>query len=104
MGLLCCRYCGNTEFFVLSVHETMCKCGFILTKLSDYRIDEPPQEIDLFPHSTDEQNAEVISKISLLKAEIDKCLDERNKEEFNRLSFELKKILEKGVRDAKVRL
>ncbi|MEC1520680.1 IDEAL domain-containing protein [Neobacillus niacini] len=34
--------------------------------------------------------AELITKISLLKRRIDQCLDERDQEAFNRLSFELK--------------
>lgn len=34
--------------------------------------------------------ADLITKISLLKKEIDTCLDERNEERFYRLSFELK--------------
>jgi hypothetical protein len=36
------------------------------------------------------KKAELITKISLLKQKIDHCLDERNEEEFYRLTFELK--------------
>ncbi|WHY00516.1 IDEAL domain-containing protein [Neobacillus sp. DY30] len=34
--------------------------------------------------------AELITKISLLKRKIDQCLDERDQEAFNRLTFELR--------------
>lgn len=36
------------------------------------------------------KKADLITKISLLKREIDKCLDERDQERFYQLSFELK--------------
>jgi uncharacterized OB-fold protein len=90
MKKLFCKYCGNGEFYVLNLHETMCKCGFKLTKLSDYRRVESKTEKNPLLRAYDQQKAEVIAKISLLKREIDKCLDDRNKERFEKLSLELK--------------
>ncbi|MFF2447207.1 IDEAL domain-containing protein [Neobacillus sp. NPDC058068] len=86
MKKLLCKYCGNAEFYVVNLHETVCKCGLRLTKLSDYRREgTKPAE-----YPSQKQQADLISKISILKREIDKCLDEREQEGFHQLSLELK--------------
>ncbi|MCL6573523.1 MAG: IDEAL domain-containing protein [Bacillus sp. (in: Bacteria)] len=107
MKKLSCKYCGNGEFYVLNLQETMCKCGYKLTKLSDYRMVESQTEKNSLLHTNDQQKAEVIAKISLLKSEIDKCLDDRNKKRFETLSLELKVLqnfLEKEVSNPEFRL
>ncbi|MFZ7946793.1 IDEAL domain-containing protein [Neobacillus sp. 19] len=83
MKKLVCKYCGNAEFYVLNVNETLCKCGVRLTKLSDYR--NAPK-----PNKEQKRQADAISRVSLLKREIDKCLDERDEERFNKLTYELR--------------
>ncbi|WHY86135.1 IDEAL domain-containing protein [Neobacillus novalis] len=86
MKKLLCKYCGNAEFFVVNLHETVCKCGLRLTKLSDYRREgTKPAE-----YPSQKRQADLISKIILLKQEIDKCLDNREQEGFHKLSLELK--------------
>ncbi|MFJ5717140.1 IDEAL domain-containing protein [Neobacillus sp. NPDC093127] len=86
MKKLLCKYCGNAEFFVVNLHETICKCGLRLTKLSDYRREgTKPAE-----YPSQKRQADLISKIILLKQEIDNCLDKREQEGFHRLSLELK--------------
>ena len=85
MRKLVCRNCGNAEFKVLNVGETLCKCGRRLTKLSDYQWEAPQKWKE-----DQRRRAEIISKISLLKREIDKCLDERDEEGFKKRSLELK--------------
>ena len=55
---------------------------------------------DFYLHQ--KKQAEVISKISLLKRAIDKCLDERDKETFKMLTSELRvcqHVLQKGMND-----
>ena len=84
MRKLVCRNCGNAEFKVLNVGETLCKCGRRLTKLSDYQWEAPQKWKE-----DQRRRAEIISKISLLKREIDKCLDERDEEGFKKRSLEL---------------
>jgi uncharacterized protein YpiB (UPF0302 family) len=101
MRKLSCKVCGNNEFQVLNVNETLCKCGLRLTKLSDYRSEEPKIRTEHF-HLDQKKQAEVISKISLLKRAIDKCLDEQDKETFKKLTSELRvcqHVLQKGVND-----
>ncbi|EKN66525.1 hypothetical protein BABA_15487 [Neobacillus bataviensis LMG 21833] len=85
MKKLVCKYCGNAEFYVLSVNETLCKCGVRLTKPSDYLREDSPKW-----RGDQRRQAEAISKISLLKREIDKCLDERDQERFKKLTYELR--------------
>ncbi|MFJ7726075.1 IDEAL domain-containing protein [Neobacillus sp. NPDC097160] len=85
MRKLVCKYCRNAEFYVLNVNETLCKCGVRLTKLSDYLSEDSPKW-----RGDQKRQAEVISKISLLKREIDKCLDERDQERFKKLTYELR--------------
>ncbi len=105
MKKLVCKYCGNAEFTVLNVGETLCKCGLRLTKLSDYAQEKPQRPRD--HHYLDQKRqAEVISKISLLKREIDKCLDERDEEGFKKRTYEIKlwqHFLETGVHDPQIR-
>jgi ribosomal protein L37E len=85
MKKLICRNCGNEDFKVLNVGETLCKCGRRLTKLSDYQWETPKKWKE-----DQRRRAEIISKVSLLKREIDKCLDERDEEGFNKRTLELK--------------
>jgi len=85
MKKLVCKYCGNAEFYVLNVNETLCKCGVRLTKLSDYLKEDSPKW-----RGDQKRHAEVISKISLLKHEIDTSLDERDPERFKKLTYELR--------------
>ncbi|TWD99421.1 hypothetical protein FB550_10756 [Neobacillus bataviensis] len=85
MKKLICRNCGNEEFKVLNVGETLCRCGRRLTKLSDYQWENSQKWKE-----DQRRRAEIISKISLLKREIDKCLDERDEEGFKKRTFELK--------------
>jgi hypothetical protein len=87
MKKLVCKYCGNAEFYVLNFDETMCKCGFILTKPSDYKMEEPKEG----KKPAYKLKADLIVKISLLKGKIDICLDEGNKEKFLTLASELNK-------------
>lgn len=84
MKNLICKNCGNAEFKVLAVGETLCKCGRRLTMLSDYRWGNTTKWTEL-----QKRRAEIISKISLLKREIDKCLDERDEEGFMKRTLEL---------------
>ena len=95
MKKLLCKYCGNAEFYVLNVNETLCKCGVRLTKLSDYRREEQW-------HKGQKRQAEVVSKISLLKREIDNCLDERDPERFKKLTYELR-VCQHVLNDSKAR-
>ncbi|WP_462410265.1 IDEAL domain-containing protein [Neobacillus sp. Marseille-QA0830] len=89
MRKLKCRYCGNDEFFVIDVGVNWCKCGLLLTQPIDYARELPPKRNK---HISMEQRcqAEIITKMSLLQREIDQCLDERNQEKFQRLTYELK--------------
>jgi hypothetical protein len=105
MKKLICKSCGNAEFTVLNVGENLCKCGLRLTKLTDYAF-EKPQKKNERARLDQQRRAEVISKISLLKREIDKCLDERDEEGFKKRTFELKlcqHFLGTGVTDTQVR-
>jgi ribosomal protein L37E len=102
MKKLICRKCGNGEFKVLNVGETLCKCGQRLTKLSDYQWETPKKW-----NENQRRRAEIISKVSLLKREIDKCLDERDEEGFKKRSLELKlcyQLLETTLADPQHRL
>jgi hypothetical protein len=102
MKKLICRNCGNTEFEVLNVGETLCKCGRRLTKLSDYQLESSSKWKE-----NQRRRAEIISKISLLKREVDKCLDERDEEGFKKRSFELKlcyHFLDNALQDPQLRL
>jgi uncharacterized protein YpiB (UPF0302 family) len=85
MKKLICRNCGNAEFTVLNVGETLCKCGRRLTKSSDYQRENSQKWAE-----NQRRRAEMISKISLLKREIDQCLDARDEEGFKKRAFELK--------------
>ncbi|MBO0960976.1 IDEAL domain-containing protein [Neobacillus sp. MM2021_6] len=85
MKKLLCKYCGNAEFYVLNVNETLCKCGVRLTKPSDYLREDSPKW-----RGDQKRQAEVVSKISLLNREIDNCLDERDEERFKKLTYELR--------------
>jgi len=89
MKKLVCKHCGNAEFTMLQVGEALCKCGLHLTKIGDYRW-EKPQYWRKQSTVNPKLQAEVIAKISLLKREIDKCLDERDEEGFRKRTFELK--------------
>jgi uncharacterized protein YpiB (UPF0302 family) len=89
MRKLLCKVCGNDEFQVLNVNETLCKCGLRLTKLSDYRSEEPKIDKEHF-YLNQKRQAEVISKVILLKRAIDECLDVRDKEAFKKLTSELR--------------
>lgn len=88
MKKLVCRYCGNKEFYVLNGNETLCKCGLHLTRPSDYRLEEDNKWKEIYKMEY-KRKADIISKISLLKREIDKCLDERDQAGFQRLTAEL---------------
>jgi|SRR5579875_839469 len=83
MRKLVCKACGNNEFYALNVNVMLCKCGLKLSKPSDYRLEEP---MNYDP----KQQVEAITKLSLLMMEIDKCLDERNDDRFEKLTSELK--------------
>lgn len=89
MKKLICKKCGNDEFTVLNVGETLCKCGLRLTKLTDYTLENTQKKKELLVRDQ-KRRAEVISKISLLKREIDKCLDERDEAGFKKRTFELR--------------
>ncbi|WP_423800088.1 IDEAL domain-containing protein [Neobacillus sp. SAB-20_R2A] len=89
MKKLSCRYCGNKEFYVLSVNETLCKCGMRLKKFSDYHTERDAKWEQLF-RKEQKRKAELISKISLLTREIDSCLDNRDESRFQELTEELK--------------
>jgi hypothetical protein len=89
MRKLICKNCGNAEFILLGLNEKLCKCGRRLTKLSDYRWEETRRFKEIISERQRRQ-AEMVSRISLLKREIDQCLDLRDKERFQKLSAELK--------------
>nr|WP_263324202.1 IDEAL domain-containing protein [Neobacillus sp. Marseille-Q6967] len=74
-----CKTCGSSEFFVMGSGQTLCKCG--------KPIQDPQKKPKTSYYKT---QAELIAKISLLKRNIDKCLDERDEEGFNKYVFELK--------------
>jgi hypothetical protein len=84
MKKLVCRYCGNKEFYLLIGNETLCKCGLHLTRPSDYRLEDNNKW-----KAEQKRQADLISKISLLKRAIDKCLDERDQAGFQKLTAEL---------------
>ena len=99
MGKLLCKVCGNDEFQVLNVNEALCKCGLRLTNLSDYLSEERKIGKEHFYLDLKRQ-AEVITKVSLLKREIDECLDVRDQEAFKKLTSELivyQQVLQTGV-------
>ncbi|MCM3570512.1 hypothetical protein [Neobacillus mesonae] len=89
MKKLVCRKCGNDQFYVLHVNETLCKCGARLTKLSDYYAERPSFWEKHFSLEQERQ-AEMIARVSLLKWEIDKCLDEHDEDGFKKAANELK--------------
>jgi hypothetical protein len=95
MGKLLCKVCGNDKFQVVNENEVMCKCGLRLTNLSE------EQKIGKEHFYLDQKRqAEVITKISLLKRAIDECLDIRDQEAFKKLTSELlvyQKVLHKGI-------
>lgn len=79
-----CKTCGSAEFFVMGSGEKRCKCGRTLKDKKAFS----------------ETYANLITKISLLKREIDRCLDDRDQEGFNKYVFELKvcqRYLNKGM-------
>ncbi|AZU64544.1 IDEAL domain-containing protein [Neobacillus mesonae] len=101
MKKLVCRKCGNDQFYVLHVNETLCKCGARLNKLSDYRAEWPPgwkKHLEL----ERERQAEIIARISLLKRQIDKSLEKRDQAGFKKLTNELK-ACEQLLRDPKAK-
>ncbi|MBI0578070.1 IDEAL domain-containing protein [Neobacillus cucumis] len=106
MRKLVCKACGNAEFYVLNVRETLCKkCGLRLTHPSDYRREESQHRKEQLYLETKRQ-AEAISKISLLKRKIDQCLDDRDQEKFKQLTYELRVcqyFLKTGRNDAQTR-
>jgi IDEAL domain len=69
-----CKVCGSSEFFIMGSGEKRCKCGKTLNE-------------NKRPFLTE---AELITKISLLKREIDRCLDERDQDGFHQYVLELK--------------
>ncbi|MEO2075124.1 MAG: hypothetical protein ABGX20_06975 [Bacillus sp. (in: firmicutes)] len=89
MRKLLCKNCGNAEFYVINMNETLCKCGCRLSKLSDYRWEESKKWKEVY-HAEQKRQTELIFKISLLKRKIDTCLDERDLEGFNKFTSELK--------------
>jgi IDEAL domain len=98
MRELACKVCGNDGFQLLNVNETLCKCCLRLTKLSNHHSEESKRQTERF-YLNQRNRAEVISKVNLLKRAIDKCLDERDKETFKKLTSELKvyqHFLQKG--------
>ncbi|PLS07984.1 IDEAL domain-containing protein [Neobacillus cucumis] len=102
MKKLICKNCGNSEFYVLNVGETLCKCGKRLTKLTDYQWENSQKWKDI-----QRRRAEIISKMSLLKREIDECLDRRDEEGFKKRTFELKlceHFLDNSLQSPQVRL
>ncbi|WP_160724147.1 hypothetical protein [Bacillus sp. USDA818B3_A] len=102
MRKLICKSCGNAEFNVLNVGETLCKCGKRLTKLNDYAWESSQKWKDV-----QRRRAEIISKMSLLKREIDLCLDRRDEEGFKKRTFELKlcqQFLDNALQDPQHRL
>ena len=88
MKKLVCRVCGNEEFKVLHVGETLCKCGLRLTKISDYASEESKMMKEFYVNN--KRQAEVISRVSLLRRAIDESLDKRDEEEFKRLTSQLR--------------
>jgi uncharacterized protein YpiB (UPF0302 family) len=99
MGNLLCKVCGNDEFQVLNVNEALCKCGLHLTNLSD-NLSEERKIVKEHFYLDQKRQAEVITKVSLLKRAIDECLDVRDKEAFKKLTSELivyQQVLQKGV-------
>ncbi|MCM3763985.1 IDEAL domain-containing protein [Neobacillus niacini] len=102
MKKLICKYCGNKEFYVLTVHETLCKCGMHLTKPSDYRLEDDHKWKELY-QLEHKREASLISRISLLKRAIDKCLDERDQAGFQKLTAELR-TCQNSLRQPRTRL
>lgn len=94
MKKLVCKFCGNTEFSSNNSDKIICKCGSKIPDPGNQLMDEFDKvEEELF--FLDQQiNAEVILKISLIKREIDKCLDERDEEKFHKLSTDLNHYLD----------
>ena len=89
MRKLVCKACGNDEFKVLKIGETLCKCGLVLTDYGDYlsiQSKKPNEKVTL----KQKQLADVIARISLLKPAIDKSLDKQDEKAFKRLTSELK--------------
>ena len=106
MRKLLCKNCGNAEFYVINMNETLCKCGNRLSKLSDYRWEESKKWKEVY-HEEQKRQTELIFKISLLKRKIDTCLDEGDKESFKKLTSELKACqtaLKTGTPNPKARL
>ncbi|MEH7300007.1 IDEAL domain-containing protein [Neobacillus drentensis] len=106
MRKLLCKNCGNAEFYVINMNETLCKCGNRLSKLSDYRWEESKKWKEVY-HEEQKRQTELIFKISLLKRKIDTCLDEGDKERFKKLTSELKACqtaLKTGTPNPKARL
>src|SRR5919199_1693219 len=81
-----CESCGHTVFSTDNFDEIVCRCGQTLTKANDKKSTTAQ---DGFIDSVHKHIADAVLKISLLKREIDKCLDERNKEKFKKVSSEL---------------
>jgi uncharacterized protein YpiB (UPF0302 family) len=99
MGKLLCKVCGNDKFQVLNVNEALCKCGLRLTNLNDHLSKERNIGKEHF-YLDQKRQAEVITKVSLLKRAIDECLDVRDQEAFKKLTSELlvyQQVLQKGV-------
>ena len=90
MRKLVCKVCGNDEFEVLKIGETLCKCGLRLTDYGDYLSKESKNREKEDSNVDQKQQAEMIARISLLKQALDKSLDKRNKKEFKRLTSELR--------------
>ncbi|MGG1679219.1 IDEAL domain-containing protein [Neobacillus sp. NRS-1170] len=88
MKELVCKMCGNDEFIWGDSEKVVCKCGLVLKIPCENAAQEKLMK------ASQKLKTEIIVKVSLLTKEIDKCLDDRNKRRFHKLSAELKQYNE----------
>lgn len=86
MKNLVCKLCGNDQFNIRTPDRVMCKCGLVL-KINNDKLDAAQEQV---VKASQKLKAEIILRVSLLNREIDKCLDNKNKERFKNLTTELK--------------
>jgi hypothetical protein len=86
MEKIICKCCGNE--FLLGGHsgKVICQCGSIL------RISGTLSEQERVFKASQKLKAEIILQASLIRREIDRCLDDRNKERFQKLSSQLRQL------------
>jgi transcription initiation factor TFIIIB Brf1 subunit/transcription initiation factor TFIIB len=91
MKKLVCKLCGNENVIMEYGDKVICRCGLVLRIPGVDGVNSGQERVI---KASQKVKAELILQVSLLKREIDQCLDDRNKERFQKLSSQLKHLHE----------